>query len=64
MKDIRTILRLTHKQGLSVREVAERLKIGKASVSTICCGRGRRGCRAGHCRQTTTMLCWNGFTWF
>ncbi len=34
MRDIRTILRLTHEQGLSVREVAERLKIGKTSVST------------------------------
>ncbi len=34
VKDIRTILRLTHEQGLSVREVAERLKIGKSSVST------------------------------
>jgi transposase len=34
VRDIRTILRLTHEQGLSVREVAERLKIGKSSVST------------------------------
>jgi NAD(P)-dependent dehydrogenase (short-subunit alcohol dehydrogenase family) len=34
VRDIRTILRLTHEQGLSVREVAERLKIGKTSVST------------------------------
>ena len=34
MRDIRTILRLTHEQGLSVWEVAERLKIGKTSVST------------------------------
>ncbi len=29
VKDIRTILRLTHEEGLSVREIAERLKIGK-----------------------------------
>ncbi|BCG97322.1 putative transposase y4bL/y4kJ/y4tB [Mesorhizobium sp. 131-2-1] len=34
MRDIRSILRLTHDQGLSVREVAERLKISKTSVST------------------------------
>lgn len=34
VKDIRTILRLTHEQGLSVREVSERLKISKTTVST------------------------------
>lgn len=34
VRDIRAILRLTYEQGLSVREVAERLKIGKTSVST------------------------------
>lgn len=34
VKDIRSILRLTYEQGLSVREVSERLKIGKTSVST------------------------------
>ncbi len=34
MKDIRSILRLTLEQGLSVREVAERLRIGKTVVST------------------------------
>jgi len=34
VRDIRTILRPTHEQGLSVREVAERLKIGKSSIST------------------------------
>lgn len=34
VKDIRTILRLAHEEGLSVREIAERLKIGKSSVST------------------------------
>jgi transposase len=34
MKDIRTILRLTHEHGLSVRAVSERLKISKTSVST------------------------------
>ena len=34
VRDIRTILRLTHEQGLSVREIAERLQISKSSVST------------------------------
>ncbi|MER9832287.1 IS21 family transposase [Mesorhizobium sp. M0134] len=34
VKDLRSILRLTHEQGLSVRAVSERLKISKTSVST------------------------------
>lgn len=34
VKDIRSILRLTHAHGLSVRAVSERLKISKTSVST------------------------------
>ncbi|MDH4261253.1 MAG: IS21 family transposase [Gammaproteobacteria bacterium] len=34
VKDIRSILRLTFEQGLSVRAVSERLKISKTSVST------------------------------
>ena len=34
MKDIKAILRLTYAEGLSVREVAERLRIGRTSVST------------------------------
>jgi transposase len=34
VRDIRTILRLTHEHGLSVREVAERLGVGKTTVST------------------------------
>jgi hypothetical protein len=34
VKDIRSILRLTHEQGLSVRAVSERLKISKTSVAT------------------------------
>lgn len=34
VKDIRTILRLTHEHGLSVRAVSERLKVSKTSVST------------------------------
>ncbi len=34
VRDARTILRLTHDQGLSAREVAERLKVSKTTVST------------------------------
>lgn len=34
MKDIRTILRLTHEQGLSVREIGLRLKLSKTTVAT------------------------------
>ncbi|MBP1872340.1 transposase [Ensifer adhaerens] len=34
MKDIRSILRLTFEQGLSIRAVSERLKLSKTSVST------------------------------
>lgn len=34
VRDIQAILRLPHEQGLSVREVSERLKISKTTVST------------------------------
>lgn len=34
MKDMRSILRLTYGQGLSVRAVSERLKLSKTTVST------------------------------
>ena len=34
VRDIRTILRLTHEQGLSVREISERLQISKTTIST------------------------------
>lgn len=34
VKDIRSILRLSHEQGLSVREISRRLKISKTTVST------------------------------
>lgn len=34
VQDIRTILRLTHEQGLSVREVGLRLKLSKTTVAT------------------------------
>ena len=34
VQDIRTILRLTHEQGLSIREVSQRLKLSKTTVAT------------------------------
>ncbi|MGF6861706.1 response regulator of citrate/malate metabolism [Rhodobacteraceae bacterium MBR-64] len=34
VQDIRTILRLTHEQGLSAREVAARLTLSKTTVAT------------------------------
>ena len=34
VKDVRTILRLSHGRGLSKREVAARLKLSRATVST------------------------------
>ncbi|MDR3564137.1 MAG: sigma factor-like helix-turn-helix DNA-binding protein, partial [Negativicutes bacterium] len=34
VKDMRSILRLTYEQGLSVRAVSERLKLSKTTVST------------------------------
>jgi transposase len=34
VKDMRSILRLTHEQGLSVRAVSERLGLSKTTVST------------------------------
>ena len=34
MKDVRTILRLSCAEGLSVRQIADRLRISKSSVST------------------------------
>jgi transposase len=33
VQDIRTILRLTHEQGFSAREVASRLKLSKTTVA-------------------------------
>ncbi len=35
VQDIRTILRLTHEQGLSAREAALRLKLSKTTVASI-----------------------------
>ncbi len=34
VKDLRTILRLAHERGLSVRAIAERLRLSKTSVAT------------------------------
>ena len=34
VKDLRSILRLTYEQGLSVRAISERLQISKTSVAT------------------------------
>ncbi len=34
VQDVRAILRLSYAQGLSVREVSDRLKVGKSTVST------------------------------
>ena len=34
VQDIRSILRLTHQQGLSIREVGLRLKLSKTTVAT------------------------------
>jgi DNA-binding transcriptional regulator LsrR (DeoR family) len=34
VKDIRTILQLTHEHGLSVRAVSDRLRISKTTVAT------------------------------
>ncbi|WP_283811406.1 sigma factor-like helix-turn-helix DNA-binding protein, partial [Bradyrhizobium uaiense] len=34
VKDLRSILRLTYEQELSVREISERLQISKSSVAT------------------------------
>jgi hypothetical protein len=48
VKDLRSILRLTYEQGLSVREVSERLKIGKTSVSTYLLRAREAGLRVGH----------------
>ncbi|ESX84290.1 helix-turn-helix domain-containing protein [Mesorhizobium sp. LNJC405B00] len=35
VRDIQAILRLTHEQGLSVREVSEQLKISKTTVDSV-----------------------------
>ena len=34
VQDIRTMLRLKHEQGLSIREIAQRLKLSKTTVAT------------------------------
>jgi hypothetical protein len=43
VKDIRTILRLTHEHGLSVRAISDRLRISKTTIATyLLRARGRR----------------------
>ena len=57
VKDVRTILRLSCAEGLSVREISDRLRFGKSSVSTYlyrareagnCSVRPWNGCRQAH----------------
>jgi transposase len=43
MKDLRSILRLTYEQGLSVRAISERLQISKTSVATYFAASTRSG---------------------
>lgn len=47
VKDIRSILRLTFEQELSIRAVSERLKISKTSVSTYLLRAREAGLRSG-----------------
>ena len=50
VKDLRSILRLTYEQGLSVRAISERLQISKTSVSTYLL-RAREAGLTGRCRR-------------
>lgn len=54
---VRDTLRLTHKQGSPVGEVAEQLRFGKTSVSTYFCGRWRRAVVLALHAALTTMRC-------
>jgi DNA-binding transcriptional regulator LsrR (DeoR family) len=54
VKDIRSILRLTFEQGLSIRAVSERLKISKTSVSTYLLRASRRRRTAISAAKPTT----------
>ncbi|RUU26753.1 MAG: hypothetical protein E5W72_06445 [Mesorhizobium sp.] len=54
---VRDTLRLTHKQGSLVGEVAEQLMFGKTSVSTYFCGRWRRAVVLALHAALTTMRC-------
>src|SRR3546814_4208002 len=55
VKDMRSILRLTYGQELSVRAVSERLKLGKTTVSTYVLRAREAGLAACHCRRAMTM---------
>ena len=56
VQDIRTILRLTHEQGLSVREIGLRLKLSKTTVATYLLRTGKRVSTSGPCRPAATMM--------
>ncbi|SIT58808.1 transposase (fragment) [Mesorhizobium prunaredense] len=56
VRDIRAILRLTHEQGLSVREVSERLKISKTTVSTYLLRAREAWLPPGHDEATERLL--------
>lgn len=53
---VRDILRLTHKQGSPVGQVAEQLRFGKTSASTYLRAL-ETGCRAGPACGLRTMRC-------
>ncbi|MGZ2376914.1 sigma-70-like protein [Sinorhizobium medicae] len=56
VKDIRSILRLTFEQELSIRAVSERLKISKTSVSTyLLRAREKPGLRSGRFHRAWMM---------
>src|SRR3546814_12127641 len=55
VKDMRSILRLTYGQELSVRAVSERLKLGKTTVSTYVLRAREAGLASCHCRRAMTM---------
>src|SRR3546814_7044414 len=55
VKDMRSILRLTYGQELSVRAVSERLKLGKTTVSTYVLRAREAGLAACHCRRAMTI---------
>jgi len=79
VQDIRTILRLTHEQGLSAREVAVRLRLSKTTVATYLNRAREAGLNcwplpAGRDDDVTLLLLWEeyraaypdgyGYTWF
>src|SRR3546814_16891192 len=55
VKDMRSILRITYGQELSVRAVSERLKLGKTTVSTYVLRAREAGLAACPCRRAMQM---------